>query len=398
MITQLENISETKKKIKVTVTQDAIKSCLSRAYQKVSQKAKINGFRPGKIPIPVLDQHYKSEIDFECLNFILADSYTHALAEHKLVPMTRPQFDTAPLNRDADYAYSVVVEVKPQFELKNYKGLEIKKLNAEFTEDELQAELKRLQESLAQLAPAPDDETLKLGLVATIDFDGKIDGKTFKGGSAKDYVFEFGTGILLKDFEEKINGLKKGETRDIDITFPADYFEKDLAGQNATYKISLKNLYLKSLPNIDDELAKDIGKENLEQVKNEIKDAVLKRKERGFRRDYAKAVRQKLIADYKFEIPQSLVDHEVEHQKRERQEVEDQIRFEIILEAIATTETVRVNQDDVERRMTALSQIYRQPISEVRKLYLSQDRLSQLISQITIDKTVDFIIDNAKMT
>lgn len=397
MATQLENISETKKKIKVTVTQETVKSCLGRAYQKVSQKAKINGFRPGKIPILVLDQHHKPEVDFECLNYILADSYTNALEEHKLLPMTRPQFDTAPLNRNADYTYSVVVEVKPQFELKNYKGLEIKKLNATVTDDELQTELKRLQESLAQLAPAPEGETLKPGLVATIDFDGKIDGKTFKGGSAKDYVFELGAGVLLKDFEEKIMGLKKGETRDIDITFPLDYFEKDLAGQNATYQIALKNLHLKSLPNIDDELAKDIGKENLEQVKNEIKEAVLKRKERGFRRDYAEAVRQKLIADYKFEIPQSLVDQEVERQKRERQDVENQIRFEIVLEAIATAETVRVNQDDVERRMTALSQIYRQPISEVRKLYSNQDRLSHLISQITIDKTIDFIIDNASL-
>jgi len=250
---------------------------------------------------------------------------------------------------------------------------------------------------LAQLAPTKDDAAIKNGLVATIDFDGTMDGKPFKGGSAKDYTFEFGAGQLLKEFEDNIVGMKKNESRDIEITFPKDYFEKDLASKKAQYKINLKNIHTKTLPALDDELAKDIGKESLDQVKSELKESLIKRKEHGFHREYVDSVKETLLKSYKFDVPQTLVDAEVERSKRDKKEIADQLKLELILEDIAIKENIRATPQDMNQRLAALAQMYRQPVQEIQKLYTKNKMMGVLATQIVLDKTLDFIVDNAEM-
>ena len=251
---------------------------------------------------------------------------------------------------------------------------------------------------MAQLAPIEGKTNLAKGLVATIDFTGKIDGKVFKGGTAKDYVFEYGKGQLLPEFESNIDGMAKDETRDIEMTFPKDYFEKDLAGKKASYKITLKNIHTKTLPAIDDDLAKDIGKENLEQVKTELKASLIKRKEGEFRQEYAKSIRKTLLKEHKFDAPQTLVDEEVKRTKQDKDEVIDRFKIELILDAIAQKEKIQATQQDVEFRLMTLSQIYRQPVDEIRNLYKKNNMMSSLATQIVLDKTMELIIDNANMT
>ena len=265
------------------------------------------------------------------------------------------------------------------------------------SDKEVEEELGRLQNSLAQLAPAEDDAALKNGLVATIDFNGTLDGKEFKGGSAKDYVFEFGTGQLLKEFEDNIQGMRKNDSKDIEITFPKDYFEKSLASKQAKYHITLKNLHIKNLPALDDELAKDIGKDNLEQVKTELKDSLLKRKERGFHRDYVEEVKEQLLKSYKFDVPQSIIKAEIERSKRKEDEVVNQLKLELILEEIAVKEQIRATPQDMEQRFAMLAQMYRQPAKEIQQLYAKNNMMGILASQIVLDKTLDFIVNNANM-
>lgn len=393
----IEKIDSTRRKIKINVPKEKVANSLNKAYQKVGQKAQIKGFRPGKIPNTVLDQYYGPQVDFECLNFIIGESYTEALTKNNLMPMTEPSFDTKPVLRGMDYDYSVELDVRPEFDLKDYKGIEIKKQVAEITDAELADELKRLQESLAQLAPVEPDTKLTKGLVATIDFDGTIDGKPFDGGTTKDYVFEFGQGQLLKEFEAPLEGLKIGETAKFDMAFPADYFEKKLAGLNSSYNVTLKNLHKKALPALDDEMAKDIGKESLEQVKTELKDALVKRKEGHFRHEYAGFAKKHLTKIHMFDVPQSLVDEETKDGKREKQDIIDQIKLELILDKIAEVENIRVTPRDVDSHLTMLSQMYRQPLAEVKKLYSDQRMMTRLVAQIVMDKTLDFVVQNAKL-
>lgn len=395
---QLENLGSTKRKINITVPKDKVDSHFQRAYQKVSESAQIKGFRPGKIPQNILDKHYGPQIDYECLNFIISESYSEALKDNKLFPMTEPKFDTSPIIRGADYKYSVELEVRPEFELKEYKGIEIKKKTADITTEELDAELKKLQESLAQLAPADEDAVIDKGTVTTIDFDGLMDGAPFDGGNAKDHVFEFGAGQFLESFEKPLAGLKKGAAKTIDMEFPADYFEKKLAAKKASFNIVVKNLHKKVLPALDDELAKDIGKENLEQVKSEIKNSLGRRQEQNFRHEYADFVRKHLAQVHQFEVPQTLVDDELARGKREKQEIINQLKLELILDKIAENEGIQATQKDVDQYINMLSQMYRQPVAEIKKLYSKNNMIMRLVAQIVLDKTLDFIIQNAKMT
>ncbi|MBF0104803.1 MAG: trigger factor [Deltaproteobacteria bacterium] len=394
--TKIEDLSVTKKKINIMVSKETISNCLNRAYQKVGNTAKINGFRPGKIPHSILDKYHKAEIDFELLNFAIADSYARALTDNKLTPITEPKFDAQPVLRDKDYSYSVEIEIRPQFEIKDYKNIEVKKQEVVITDQEIEDELKRLQESLAQLAPAKEDAVLTKGLVATIDFDGKMDGKKFEAGTAKDYVFEYGVGQLLKEFEDKIEGMKKEESRVIDITFPDDYFEKQLAGKQASYDIKIKNLHVKTLPELDDEMAKDIGKANLGEVKEELKKSITLRKEREIRRDHGEEIKQKLLADHEFEVPQSFIDSEVERTKKDKAEVLKMLRLEFILQEIAERENLTVTPQEMEQRMMLLSHMYRQPLDQIRKLYAENNMKGMLATQIVFEKTIDLLVDQAK--
>jgi len=395
---KIEDISSVKKKISITVPQEQVDGYYQRAYQKVGGKAKIKGFRPGKIPTNILDQHYGAEIQYECLNFLISDSYVKALQDNKLIPMTDPAFDTKPIEKGKEYQYFVEVEIKPEIKLGDYKGIKVKKQEAKIAKKDLEEELNRLQESLAQLAPAKDDAVLEKGLVATIDFDGTMDGKTFDGGSAKDYVFEFGKGQLLQDFETNMEKMKKGDSKEFSITFPKDYFSKELAGKKADYKLTLKDIHNKNLPKIDDEMAKDIGKENLEQVKTELEKSLQARKEREFRKDYADTIRKELLKKHKFDVPESIVDKEAERSKRDKKEVEEQLRLELILEDIAIKENIKATPQDVDARMKMLAQMYRQPIDEIKKLYSKNNMVSSLAAQIALDKTMDFLVDNANFS
>lgn len=394
---KVENLSDTKKKIQITVPKDEIKPFLDRALQKVGQKAKINGFRKGKVPTNILEQHYAAEINYECMNNLIAETYHKALTENKLVPLGDPSFDTKPIEKEADYSYSVELFVRPTFKLKEYKNIKIKKKEAKIDDKEFDEELQRLRESLAQLAPAEEGATVDGGLVATIDFEGRIDGEIFEGGKAADYVFELGKGQLLEEFETKIKGMKIGDERDIEVTFPKDYFEKKLAGQKSVFNIKLKNLHVKSMPELDDELAKDIGKENLEEVKKEIRDSLLQRKEREFRNTYVEDIQKKLLKEYKFEVPENVVQAEMERRKEDKDKVIEQLKIQFILETIAEEEKIQPTQQDMEQRMAAMAQMYRQPVAEIRKMYSQNNLMGMLASQIVLDKTLDFIIDNANM-
>lgn len=398
MTAKIKNISDTKKKIDITVKKEALDKYLQKAYQKVGQSAKINGFRKGKVPTSVLDKHYGPQIDYECLNFAINETYPQALTENDLTPMTEPKFDANPLNRDADYTYSVEVEVKPTFKLKEYKEIKLKKKPVKVDQKEVDEELKRLQDSLAQVKPAADDAKVSKGHVLTIDFEGTIDGKAFEGGTAKDYNFEYGAGQLLQDFEDALKGMKKGEEKEFDMDFPADYFEKDLAGKKAHYKIKVKDIHDKDLPKIDDEMAKDIGKESLAEVKKEIEDALTKRVEATHKREYAEEIRNKLIKDYKFEVPQSLIDSEIERTKKDKKEVEDSLRVEFVLEAIAREEKIQPTPQDFQAHFQMLSQMYQQPVEEIQKIYSQNNMINTLAIQILFDKTLDFLVENAKLS
>jgi len=397
MKTNIEDISQTKKKISVNVPKEKIGGYVKRAYQKVGQKAKINGFRPGKVPSSILDKHFAADIDYESMNFLINDAYQSILRENDFFPIDEPKFDVKPLNREADYAFSIELEIKPKFELKDYKDFKLTILKPEVADSEIDEQLKNLQERMTQLAPADDGAVFGAGLVANIDFIGTVEDVPFEGGTAQDFQMDFDAKSMLPDFQAGVDGMKLGEEKTFPVVFPAEYFSKDLAGKTASFKATLKSLHKKTLPPIDDELAKDLEKESLDKLKEEIKAMLTRQKEQEIRGKYGEQLRLEIAKAYNFEVPESIVQKQTAEGKRERKEVEDQLRVELVLEAIARKEAFDVQSQDVERRIATMAQMYRRPVAEIRAFYAQNNMMPQLVSQILVDKALDFAVDNANM-
>lgn len=396
--TQIENLGKTKKRVTIKVPKEDVDSYLKKACQRVNGKAKINGFRPGKIPQNILDRHYGADIDVECLNTMVDETFPKALESHSLFPVTKPDFHIEPLVRNVAYHYSVDVEVKPEFELKPYRDINLKKHALKVEENEMQKELEAIQENLAELKPAEGKDTLEAGLVGIIDFEGRIDGKVFEGGKAENYTLHYGKGNFLKDFEEQMSGMKVGEERLIKITFPQDYFQKDLAGKDAEFTVKLNALNEKVRSPIDDDLARDVGKKDLAELKAEIEKFLLEGKKNAVRQDQVAEIREILLKDYAdLEVPHGLIHEEMEKSKTPHDEIEKNLRFEFVLEAIARAEKMEAKPEDVDARLSLYAQLYRKPLNEVRSIFLTQRMFPYLVNGILVDKALDFIIEHARM-
>lgn len=409
---EIKKLSDTKRKLTIKVPKEAIGNFLKKAYQKVGGKAKIPGFRAGKIPTHVLDRHHGGEIDFECVNFLINDTYKQVLEENKMIPLLEPKFDVGPMSRVSDYQYSVEIEVKPEFELKPYKELKLKNHTEAVTEAEVEKELLGLQERMAESVPADEGATLQDGYVATIDFEGKVNGELFPGGTAKDYSLQFGKGSFLKSFEDQIAGAKVSEERNIQVEFPKDYFEKSLAGKVADFHVTIKALHKKQLPKLDDDFAKDVGKDSLADLKADVQKYLVQAKKQKALPEYVKDVKALFLKTYTFEVPKGLIDHQMDqicknhdhehdhkdHKHPTREEIEADLRFEFVLEAIALAENVRPTPEEVHQHMMYYAQMYRKTLQEIQQAFMQNGMLPHILSRITLDKTLDFIVENAKLS
>lgn len=395
----LENLSATEKKVKVELSAEEVSKSFVKSYNKIREKAKIKGFRPGKTPNNILEKYYPQDIAFEALNFAINDSYLKAINDNQIFPLGDPKFDAQPITQGNSYSYSFTVTVYPDVTLKEYKGMSLKKHTINISNDEIDQELKLLQERLAQLVPADATATLQNGYVATIDFEGTIDGKAFEGGTAKDYTVELGKKQLLDEFESQIVGMKKDDSKTIEVTFPADYFKTELAGKKASFSIKIKNLHQKSLPSLDNELAKDIGKESLDAVKEDIKLSLTNKKQRGIKEQHAKEVIEKIGESYQLEMPKVLIQQELENSqnKKDEKEIVKNLTVRYVLQKIAQQENLKVTPQEIDGQIHYMAQIYRRPVKEFRQFCEQNNLINQIILDIIIDKALDFIINNANV-
>lgn len=395
MKTNVKDLGKCKRKLKVELSATEVEESFAKAYDVVRKKANVKGFRPGKVPDEILDKFYGGEVTRESLHLLIESTFDRILKEQNLVPVAQPQFQLKPLDKGKSYTYEAEMEVRPQIEPKNYLGVKIRKRKVDISKDEIEAELDRLREVKAHLVPVEDGASIAKGIVATIDFDGTIDGKPFQGGTAKGYVFECGKGTLLSDFEQKILGMKKGEERSIEVVYPADYHAGNLAGKKSAFRVTVQALHRKELPNLDDEFAKDLGKENLDLVRKEMEGLISRRKEADHHGHYADELMEKLLSVHAFDVPGRLVDEESERSKISKEEATKRTRSRFLLEAIAMKESLRVETKEVEARIQQLARLHRKPVDEVRKFYMEQRLVPALVAEILWEKTLAFLLDKA---
>jgi trigger factor len=419
----VEDISSVKKKLHIQVLPDAIKLEMKKALADVAKKAKIPGFRTGKAPKDVVERHYAAEIQSEVMNRLISESYLQALKENDLSPVEMPNItNISPLEKDAPLNYSAVVEVRPRIDLGAYEGIEVKEAPVAVSDEELGQTVDRLREMYAQLEVV-EGQALDKGHTAIIDFEGFREGRSIEGAKAQDHLLHLGTGSLIPGFEEQLIGMNKGETREINVDFPADYGNKDLAGKDAKFTVTLKEVKKKVMPELNDEFAKDIGDhKTVDELKARIKEDIAIRKKNEQVSAQREELLTKLIGAHTFDVPQGMVDRELNSMARQhvtrmaRQGIDVQKTFDVakfrlehrdlavrrvkgtlLLDVIADKEKIEVSDAEVNAAMVAMARNAGQKLEAVKQYYESQEGgMEDLRSSLAEEKTLSLLLSKAK--
>ena len=418
----VEDISSVKKKLHIQVLPEAIAKEMDKAVADVSKRAKIPGFRPGKAPKAVVERHYQGEIESEVMNRIISDSYLQALREHNLSPVEMPNItNISPFEKNAPLNFTAQVEVRPQFTLGAYEGIEIAEAPVTVTDEEVVQTIDRLRDMYAQLEVV-EGVPLDATHTAIIDFEGFRDGKPIEGAKAQDHTLMLGSSSLIPGFEEQLVGMNKGETRDINVNFPADYDNKDLAGKEAKFTVSLKEIKKKVRPELNDEFAKDLGDhKTVDELKARIREDIEIRKKNEQATVQREELMKKLVDAHEFDVPDGMVERELmamarsqasrmarqgmdlqnfdiaAFRERNKELAVKRVKGILLMDVIADKEKIDVSQEEMNAALAAAARSTGQKLDAVRKYYESQEGgLDSLRTSLLQEKTLIHLLSKAK--
>lgn len=413
----------------VEVDAEQFSLALDRAFKKVVQKVTVPGFRKGKVPRPIFEKRFGVEALYnDAIDLILPQAYREAVDSTGIFPVDRPEIDVEQVEKGKSFIFKATVTVKPEVELGQYKGLEIEKKEFNVTDEDVEKELQQRRERVASIDVVEDEEaTLQEGDHALIDFEGFVDGEAFDGGQAENFNLVIGSGTFIPGFEDQLVGMKKGEEREINVTFPDEYHAEELAGKPALFKVRLNEIKRKNLPELDDEFAKDVSEfETLEEFKQDLRNKLeekAKADAEAYKRD---AVVEKAAENATIEIPEVMIDneaHRMVHEFEERllyqglsletyyqftgldhdslkdqfkENAEKRVRINLTLEAIAEKENIEVSEDEIETELDKLAELYKRDKDEVKRILEAQGALDSIKSDLRIRKTIDLLVEQSK--
>ncbi|ECH3750286.1 trigger factor [Listeria monocytogenes] len=411
-------------KLTFEIEQEKVKEGLDRAFVKVRKTLNVPGFRKGKVPRQIFNQRFGEEALFQdALDILLPEVYSAAIDEAGIDPVDTPQVNIESMEKGETWVLTAEVTVKPEVKLGDYKGLEVEKRETELTTEELEAELKQLQERQAELV-VKEDAPAENGDTVILDFEGFKDGVAFEGGQAENHSLELGSGQFIPGFEEKLVGLKAGDEADIELTFPEEYHAEDLAGQPVVFKVKLHEIKTKEVPALDDELAKDIDEEveTLDELKGKISKRLQEAKEESVAQAKQEEVIAKAVENAEVDIPHAMVHHEADHlmnhfaqdlqaqgltpelyyqftgQTEEamhaqmEKDAEKRVKMNLVLEAIAEAENIEPTEEAIDEEISTLAEKYGMEKDAVRA---ALGDMSELKSDLKIRKAIDVLLDSA---
>lgn len=423
--TTLKQLDPTQVEIEISISPEEFDAATEAAYRKLSRNAKVPGFRPGKVPRKIFEQQYGTAMIVDrALEELVPEKYSQAVDEHKLEPVARPTMELVPEEDGAPLRFKAVVSVRPAIEVKAYHGIEIERQPEAADEEDLERALESMRKDAATLVPV--DRPVQLGDTAVLDFEGKVDGTPFEGGTAKGEQTEITESRFIPGFAAGIVGMKAGETKDVHARFPEEYGAKELAGKEAVFTVMVHDVKEAELPALDDDFAKRVSKsETLDELKAELRARLDATTLQRGRRAMSQEIIEKLLAVHDVPLPQVLVDREVdslmndsrsyvarfgtswdeylkaagksEEQLRAeyREEAEKRVKTTLLIEAIAKAENITATPADLEVELESLSRQYNQPREKILEL-LGQN-VGALVDGIVRTKTIDFLIERAKL-
>ncbi|MCI1574213.1 MAG: trigger factor [Weizmannia coagulans] len=409
----------------VEVDAETVDKSLDKAFKKVVKQINVPGFRKGKIPRPLFEKRFGVESLYQdALDMIVPGEYEKAIEETGIEPVDTPNIDVEQMEKGKPLIFKATVTVKPEVKLGEYKGLEVEKPDTEVTDEDVEEELKKLQERLAELVIKEDGEA-EMGDTVVIDFEGFVDGEAFEGGSAENYSLELGSGNFIPGFEEQLAGVKTGDEKEIEVTFPEEYHASELAGKKAVFKVKVHEIKAKHLPELDDEFAQDADDEveTLDALKEKIKKDLKESKEHAAKHAVEDAVVEKAAENAEMDIPEAMINTELNRMLQEfeqnlsaqglnlelyyqfsgqneevlrnqmKEDAEKRVRFNLTLEAVANAEKLEVSDEEVDEELKRMSEMYGMPVEDIRRVLGSTDGIK---ADLKARKAIDFLVQNSK--
>lgn len=401
---------------------------VNKVYLKNKSYINIPGFRKGKAPRKIIELSFGEDVFHEeAINILLEEKYPEAIEKLELEPVESGEVtDVSEIKKGEDIKITAKVTVKPEVKLGDYKGIEVEEVKAEVSEDLIDEELAALQEMNARIIPL-EEGTIEEGHIANIDFEGSIDGETFPGGAAEAYDLEIGSGSFIPGFEEQLVGKKEGEEVDVEVTFPEDYGQEDLAGKDAVFAVKINSVKEKELPELDDEFAKDISEfDTIEEYKEDLRSKMKEEEELKAKNMNTNNLLEKIVDNAEIDLPEVMIDNQVNVELNEfaytlqmqglnieqyfqltgtslegfkediRPVAETRVRTDLVLEEIAKVEEITVTEEDIDESLEKIAEQQNREDVEEFKADMKKGDLSYLEDSIVREKTVDFLLDNAK--
>lgn len=426
MTVKWEKLEGSEGKLSFEVSVEKFNEGLDKAFKKVVKKVQAPGFRKGKMPRKMFDKMYGEEALYnDAIDIILPEAYAQAVEEAGVEPIAAPEIDIEQLEKGKPVIFTAIIPLKPEVTLGDYKGLEVTRQDTTVTDEEVEQQLEQRREALAEMV-VKEDGTVEDGDTATIDFEGFVDGEAFEGGKSEDYDLVIGSGSFIPGFEEQLIGLKQGEEKDIEVNFPEEYHAAELAGKPATFKVKVNAIKSKEVPELDDELAKEIDESvsSVEELRTKIKEETEEQK----KNDAETALRDDLVeqaaSNAEMDIPEAMIQSEIDRMMQDfeqrlqmqgmnlqlyfqfsgqdeetlREQMKDdalsRVRVSLTLEAIGKAEEVEVTEEEINAELEKMSEQFGMEVDQIKA---TLGGTSVLENDLRFNKTVQLLVDNAKV-
>jgi trigger factor len=425
MQVQVEKTGPTQRKVSVTVPAQEVDATFDRIFKQVGRTASIPGFRQGKVPRSLIEAHYGVQVTSEVQNELVSRSLAQAIRDEDLSPVTTPQVQPGKLTKGDAFSFTADLEIQPNIELKQYKGLYVPPIEIKIEDQEIDLELTRMRTQAAQLVPVMIRDVVETGDIVLMDYEASAGGVPVKGGKADNAMIEVGGDGYLPGFSDGLLGAKVPSEREIVLDFPAEYSVKELSGKKATFKVKIKELKRKELPALDDDFAKDLGAESLAALKDKIRASIEVQKKRTAEQERRTSLYKALAAANPFDVPPSLITSQTDRmiagaaarvqqmmgrevklsdqdlaqlRKDSTTDAELQVRSGMLLIEVAKNEELKVESAEIEGEVDNMAAMAGDEAPRLRAYYADPENRSFLTYRLLEDKTVKFLLDHAAAT
>lgn len=428
MSVKTEQVEKNLVKLTFEVSVEDFAQAMNKAYAKNSKKYSVPGFRKGKVPRAIIEKYYTEAVFYDdAINMVLPEAYEAALSESGIEAAARPELDVDEIKKGEPVVFTALVTTKPEVTLGEYVGIKVNKIEHNVTDEDVEKEITATQTRNARLIPV-EEEAAESGNIVTIDFVGSVDGVEFEGGKGENYDLELGSNTFIPGFEDQLIGKKSGEDVDVNVSFPEEYHAPDLAGKPALFKVKIKEIKARELPELNDDFASEVSEfETMEEYRKSIRERLEKTAEEKVKTETENAVIEKTVEACQVEVPEAMINEQADRMLQDfaqrlqyqgmdfntymqytggtvesfkesmKPQAEKQLKTTLVLEAIAKAENIEITDEEVGDKIAEMAKQYNMEADKLRELMQESD-IAGLKNELAMNKVIDMLVNKAKIS